>query len=65
MTISDDLKKAIDQLPNSLQAVTLLSTRLRRELSESAQRAVELEAAADQAVRTIKRLQPSKNTREK
>jgi ABC-type transporter Mla subunit MlaD len=63
--MSDDLKKAIDQLANSLQDVTLLSTRLRRELSESAQRAVELEAAADQAVRTIKRLQPSKSAPEK
>ena len=57
--MSDDLKRAIDQLANSLQKVTLLSSQLRRELGESAQRVVELEAAADQAVRTIKRLQPS------
>lgn len=56
--MSDDLKRAIDQLANSLQTVTLLSAQLRRELGESAQRVVELEAAADQAVRTIKRLQP-------
>lgn len=56
--MSDDLKRAIDQLANSLQTVTLLSSQLRRELGESAQRVVELEAAADQAVRTIKRLQP-------
>ena len=56
----DDLKAAIDQLANSLQTVTLLSTQLRRDLGESAQRAIELEAAADQAVRTIKRLQPPK-----
>lgn len=47
------------QLANSLQTVTLLSTRLRRELGESAQEAVVLEAAADKAVRAIKRLQPS------
>ena len=65
MTMSDDLKRAIDQLANALQAVTLQSIQLRRELSESAQRAVELEAAADQALRTIKRLQPSNNTRER
>jgi ABC-type transporter Mla subunit MlaD len=61
--MSDDLKTAIDQLANSLQTVTLLSTQLRRDLGESAQRAVELEAAADQAVRTIKRLQPRKKDR--
>jgi hypothetical protein len=57
----DDMKAAIDQLANSLQTVTLLSTQLRRDLGESAQRAIELEAAADQMVRTIKRLQPRKN----
>ena len=56
----DDLKGAIDQIANSLQTVTLLSTQLRRDLGESAQRAVELEAAADQAVRVLKRLQPTK-----
>lgn len=39
----DDLKTTIDQLANSLQTVTLLSTQLRRDLGESAQRAVELE----------------------
>jgi hypothetical protein len=56
----DDQKAAIDQLANSLQTVTLLSMQLRRDLGESAQRAIELEAAADQMVRTIKRLQPRK-----
>jgi hypothetical protein len=59
----DDLKTAIDQLANSLQTVTLLSTQLRRDLGESAQRAIELEAAADQAVRAIKRLQPRPDSR--
>ena len=59
----DDMKAAIDQLANSLQTVTLLSTQLRRDLGESAQRAIELEAAADEAVRTIKRLQPPKKQR--
>ena len=57
--MSDDMKDTIDQLANSLQTVTLLSTKLRRELGESAQQAVDLEAAADKAVRVIKRLQPS------
>lgn len=56
--MNNDIKDTIDQLANSLQTVTLLSTRLRRELGESAQEAVELEAAADKAVRAIKRLQP-------
>jgi hypothetical protein len=59
MNDDDDTKKTIDQLANSLQTVTLLSTKLRRELGESAQQAVDLEAAADKAVRAIKRLQPS------
>ena len=56
--MNDDIKETIDQLANSLQTVTLLSTRLRRELAESAQQAVDLEAAADKAVRVLKRLQP-------
>ena len=56
----DDLKMAIEQIANSLQMVTLLSTQLRRDLGDSAQRAVELEAAADKAVRAIKRLQPKR-----
>jgi hypothetical protein len=34
----EDLKGAIDQIANSLQTVTLLSTQLRRDLGESAQR---------------------------
>lgn len=56
--MDDDIKDTIDQLANSLQTVVLLSTRLRRELGENAQHAVELEAAAEKAVRAIKRLQP-------
>ena len=58
--MNNDMKETIDQLANSLQTVTLLSTKLRRELGESAQQAVDLEAAADKAVRAIKRLQPHK-----
>ena len=58
--MADDLKAAIDQIANSLQTVTLLSTQLRRDLGDSAQRAIELEAATDKAVRAIKRLQPKK-----
>ena len=56
--MADDIKETIDQLANSLQTVTPLSTRLRQQLGESSQRAVDLEAAADGAVRAIKRLQP-------
>jgi hypothetical protein len=62
--MSDDMKDTIDQLANSLQTATLLSTRLRRELAESAQQAVDLEAAADKAVRVMKRLQPSEDERQ-
>ena len=56
--MNDDIKNTIDQLANSLQTITLLSTRLRRELGESSQQAVDLEAAADKAVQVIKRLHP-------
>ena len=56
--MNDDIKDTIDQLANSLQTVTLLSTQLRRDLGNSAQQAVDLEAAADAAVRVIKKLQP-------
>lgn len=61
--MNDDMKETIDQLANSLQTVTLLSTKLRRELGESAQQAVDLEAAADKAARVMKRLQPSDDDR--
>ena len=50
----DDTKATVDQLVNSLLTITLLSTQLRRDLGVSAQRAVELEATANKAVRTIK-----------
>lgn len=49
---------AAEELANSLQTVTLLSTKLRRQLAESVQEALELEAAADKAVRVIRQLQP-------
>jgi hypothetical protein len=58
-----NLKTAIDEIANSLQVVTMLSTKLRRDLGESAQHAVDLEAAADKAVRAMKRLQPPRKTR--
>jgi hypothetical protein len=54
----DILRHALDQLANALQTITLLSKRLRRDLTESAQQAIELESAADKAVRAIKGLQP-------
>lgn len=56
--MNDELKGLIDQLANALQTVALLATRLRRQLGESAQEAIELEAAADKAVRAIRGLQP-------
>ena len=56
--MNDELKSLIDQLANALQTVALLATRLRRQLGESAQEAIELEAAADKAVRAIRGLQP-------
>lgn len=53
-----NIRKTIDELANSLQTVTLLATKLRRQLAESAQDAIELESAADKAVRTIRLLRP-------
>jgi hypothetical protein len=58
--MNDDVKDTIDQLANSLQTVTLLSTQLRRELGNSAQQAIDLETAAGRAVSVIKKLQPRK-----
>jgi hypothetical protein len=56
--MNDELKETIDQLANSLQTVTLLATRLRRDLAASGQQARDLETAADKAIRAVKRLQP-------
>ena len=54
-------RQAIDEIANALQTINLLSTRLRQNLSDSAQQAVDLEGAADRAVRAMKRLQPQRN----
>jgi hypothetical protein len=58
--MDDDVKTAIDEIANSLQVISLLSTRLRRDLGESAQHAVDLEGATARAVRAIKRLHPDR-----
>jgi prefoldin subunit 5 len=63
LKMDENMKEAISQLANSLQTIDDLSTRLRQSLSESAQHAVDLEGAADRAVRAMKRLQP--NTEDK
>jgi hypothetical protein len=56
--MDDDMKETISQMANALQTIDLLSTRLRQNLEESAQQAVDLEGAASRAVRAMKRLQP-------
>ena len=56
--MNDDVKTAIDEIANALQVINLLSTRLRQDLGESAQQAVDLEGATARAVRVMKRLQP-------
>ena len=56
-------RQAIDEIANALQTINLLSTRLRQNLGESAQDAVNLEGATDRAVRAMKRLQPRKKDR--
>ena len=56
--MNDDVKAAIDEIANAMQVINLLSTRLRQDLGESAQHAVDLEGATARAVRGMKRLQP-------
>ena len=56
--MDDDVKAAIDEIANAVQVINLLSTRLRQDLGESAQHAVDLEGATARAVRAMKRLQP-------
>jgi hypothetical protein len=56
--MDEDVKTVIDEIANSLQVINLLSTRLRQDLGESAQHAIDLEGATARAVRAVKRLQP-------
>lgn len=56
--MNDEVKAAIAEIANSLQVINLLSTRLRQDLGESAQHAIDLEGATARAVRAMKRLQP-------
>ena len=56
--MNENEKAAIDEIANALQVINLLSTRLRQDLGESAQQAVDLEGATARAVRAMKRLQP-------
>ena len=56
--MDDDMKAAIDEIANAMQVIDLLSTRLRQDLGESAQHAIDLEGATARAVRAMKRLQP-------
>jgi hypothetical protein len=55
--MDDDVKPAVDEIANALQVISLLSTRLRRDLAESAHHAIDLEDAAARAVRAMGRLQ--------
>ena len=55
--MDDVVKAAIDEIANAMQVINLLSTRLRQDLGESAQHAIDLEGATARAVRAMKRLQ--------
>lgn len=55
--MNDNEKAAIDEIANALQVINLL-TRLRQDLGESAQHAIDLEGATARGVRAMKRLQP-------
>jgi hypothetical protein len=52
-----DEKATVEKLNDALQVVALLSAHLRRQLSESAQDAVDLEAATWRATTAVRRLQ--------
>jgi len=56
--MDNNVKVAIDEIANAMQVINLLSTRLRQDLGESAQHAIDLEGATARAVRAMKRLQP-------
>jgi hypothetical protein len=58
--MDDDVKTAIDAIANALQVISLLSTRLRKDLGESAQHAIDLEGATARAVLAIESLQPDR-----
>jgi hypothetical protein len=58
--MDDDVKKAIDEIANALQVISLLSTRLRQGLGESAQHAIDLERATARAVLAMESLQPDR-----
>ena len=61
--MNEDEKTAIDEIANAMQVINLLSTRLRQDLGESAQHAIDLEGATARAVRAMKRLQPDGRTK--
>ena len=50
------MREALDAVANALQPAALLATRLRRDLGERAQLAIELEAAIDRAVRALRKI---------
>jgi hypothetical protein len=58
MADDKELRRALDEIANAIQPALLLSTKLRRELGSNAEDAVQLEAALDRAVRTLRELQP-------
>ena len=52
----DKFSETVSQLTNALQVVAVLATKLRREISTSADDTVTLEAAAERAVKSVRRL---------
>lgn len=57
MPNDQNLRAAIDALAQRVQTMHLLASQLRRELGESAERAIELEGQVAACVRILKRLQ--------
>ena len=58
MATNEELNAAISEIANAVQVLAGLATRLRRDLSASAEHATAVEQAVDKAVVALKRLQP-------
>lgn len=52
----DEFSETVSELTNALQVLAVLATKLRREISTSADDTVTLEAATDRAVQAVRRL---------
>lgn len=60
MANEKELRQALDEIANALQPAVLLSTKLRRELGDTAEDALRLEGALGRAARALRKLRPQR-----